>query len=161
MRAFSRCTAGSRELGAGAFGIGSETKRSPGELVQPASRTASTAAMPSVRVTLIVDCPPIDPPTLRYLMTSICSGADASIMGPRRCSTQPRTLILRPSSSFGSMFRRREISPMPLGDDDRKILGPPPSEIDIYCGAVLPHRQDLALNEGELTPNSRNAANIV
>jgi hypothetical protein len=50
---------------------------------------------------------------------------------------------------------------MTLEDGDRKILRPPPSEINIYCGAALPHRQDFALNEGELTPDSRNAGNIV
>ncbi len=33
---------------------------------------------------------------------SICSGASASITGPRRCSNQPRTLMRRPSSRFGS-----------------------------------------------------------
>src|SRR5262245_66372505 len=54
---------------------------------------------------LHLDCrlSPHDPPTLRYLTTSICSGTDASIIGPWRCSTQPRTLILRPTNSFGSM----------------------------------------------------------
>ena len=34
--------------------------------------------------------------------SSICSGAVASMIGPERCSTKPRTRIRRPSSVFGS-----------------------------------------------------------
>src|SRR6185503_10880993 len=125
MRAFSRWTAGSRGVGAVAFGIGSETKRSPGELVQPASRTASAAAMPSARVTLIVDCPPMTHRRFHY--------RTAALLHPASHPDPAAFQFLRVD------VRRREISPMTLEDGDREVLRQPPPEIDIYSGAVLPH----------------------
>jgi hypothetical protein len=53
-----------------------------------------------------------------------------------------------------------EFPPMTLGNGDGKVVGPAPSEIQIYCGAVFPHRQDLALYRHKLTPHSRNPGNI-
>src|SRR4029077_4285018 len=50
--------------------------------------------------------------------------------------------------------------PMTLGNDDCKILCPAPPEVQIYCGAALPHRQDLAFHQCKLSPPSRNPGQI-
>src|SRR4029079_4033145 len=108
-----------------------------------------------------LDCrlSPHDPPTL----------PDDLDLLRNRCFNHRTTALLHPASHSDPVafqflripVRRREISPMTLENGDREVLCPPPPEIHIYCGAVLPHRQDLALDKGELTPNSRNAGNIV
>ena len=49
---------------------------------------------------------------------------------------------------------------MALENDDGKVLGPAPPEIQIYCGAAFTHRQDLALDQRKLSPRSPDPGNI-
>src|SRR5262249_17703802 len=47
---------------------------------------------------------------------------------------------------------RCERAPMTLENGDSKVVCPVPPEVQIYCGAAFPRRQDLAFHQCELTP---------
>ena len=80
---------------------------------------------------------------------SICSGASAAMIGPPRCSIQPRTRMRRPSSFFGSMPAAAKARCMAPQNDHGEIPRPAPPEIHIYSGPAFAHRQDLAFHQRE------------
>ncbi len=59
-----------------------------------------------------------------------CSGAVASIHGPPRSSTKPRTLTRRPSSRLGSSPAGRKSCAIPFQYGDSEVLRLPPAEIE-------------------------------
>src|SRR5262245_38169845 len=73
-------------------------------------------------------------------------------------ATHPDRLTLQPSWVYPG---RSKFPPVALENGDTKVLCPAPPEVQMYCGAAFPHRQDLAFDQGKLTPNSRNAGGIV
>src|SRR5215467_13961931 len=62
--------------------------------------------------------------------------------------------------SFRIDASRCERAPMTLEDGDSKVVCPAPPEVQIYCGAAFPHRQDLAFHQCKLTPRSFNLGKI-
>ena len=83
---------------------------------------------------------------------SICSGRLASIRGPLRTSTQPRTRTRRFSSVFGLKPGARKDALMTFRYGDRERLRPSPPEIHIYGAAALADRQHLAFDDRETAP---------
>ena len=91
-------------------------------------------------------------PDSRRSAISICSGRVASIHGPPRSSTEPRTRTRRPSSCFGSRPAAAKAALVAFQNRDGEILGPAPPEVDIDRAAAFAHRQHLALDQREPAP---------
>lgn len=104
MRLCSRKAAGAIALWA-ALSTGSETWRLSGVEAQAASSRPKTIAMARAVLAkmLVTDAIMASTFALIHSISSICSGAVASTIGPLRCSINPRTLMWRPSSLPKSM----------------------------------------------------------
>src|SRR5262245_58390427 len=162
MRACSRRFAGSASAVGEACGIGSVTRRWSVVLIQlVSSNNARTAAISPARPAIPVPSPPMPPYSQSLLI------GELDLLGSNRCdhrtgplldpATHPDRLTLQPSWVDAS---RSEFPPVALENSDSKVLRPAPPEIQVYCGAAFPHRQDLAFHQRKLPPRSRNPVNI-
>src|SRR5262245_44926203 len=154
MRACSRWFAGSGSAVGDACGIGSVTRRWSVALVQLASsNNARTAAISLARLAIPVLSPPMPPYSQSLSIGEFdLFGSDGfdhrtgPLLDP---ATHPDRLALKPSWVNAS---RSECPPVALENGNSKVLRPAPPEVQKYCGAAFPHRQDLAFHQGKLTP---------
>src|SRR5262245_27472099 len=148
MRACSRWFAGSGSVVGEACGTGSATRRWSVVLMQlVSSNNARTAAVSRARPAAPVLTPPMPPYSQSLSIGEFdLLGSDsfdhrtAPLLDP---ATHPDRLTVQTSWVNRG---RSEFPPVALENGDTKVLRLAPPEVQIYCGAAFPHRQDLAFD---------------
>src|SRR5262245_30968535 len=162
MRACSRCVAGSPSAKGEAFGTGSDTRRLSEVVRHPArSSDPRTATIAVARFAIAVSTPPMPPysQSLSIGEFNLFRNRDfdhrtTALFDPT-ANTDRMTL-----QSFWIDAGRSKFPPMTLENGDSEVLRPAPPEIQVYCGAAFPHRQDLAFHQCKLPPRGSNPVNI-